>query len=85
MGRLWSLVFLLVPVLGVGLFAVAPAMNHWLPADMSTDGYKIDHLFMFILWLTAVVFVVTEGALCWYLWRYDGKRNPDPVKFTHGS
>jgi cytochrome c oxidase subunit 2 len=82
---LWSLVFLLVPILGVGLFAVAPAMNMWLPTDVSADGYKIDHLFKFILWLTGIVFVATECVLAWYLWKYDASRNAEPVKFTHGS
>jgi cytochrome c oxidase subunit 2 len=72
---LWSLVFLLVPILGVGLFAVAPAMNMWLPTDVSADGYKIDHLFKFILWLTGIVFVATECVLAWYLWKYDASRN----------
>jgi cytochrome c oxidase subunit 2 len=42
-------------------------------------------LFMAILALTGVVFVVTEVCLAWFLWRYDGKTNRDPVKFTHGS
>ena len=40
---------------------------------------------MFILWLTGVVFVVTEGALFWFLWKYDATDNPKPVEFTHGS
>ena len=45
----------------------------------------IDHLFYFILGLTGVVFIVTEGVLFWFMWRYDGKANKTPVKFTHGS
>ena len=31
------------------------------------------------------MFVVTEVVLFWFLWRYDGRTNRDPVKFTHGS
>jgi cytochrome c oxidase subunit 2 len=93
-GKFWSLIFLLVPVLGVGLFVVAPFFgdltggrlaDHWLPVDVSTDGYRIDHLFMFILWLTGVVFIATECALFYFMWRYNNQSNAAPAKFTHGS
>jgi cytochrome c oxidase subunit 2 len=84
-GKLWSLLFLLVPVLGVGLFWWAAAGNMWLPPDVSEHGHRIDHLFDFILILTGVVFVATEVILFWFLWRYDANSNTDPVKYTHGS
>jgi cytochrome c oxidase subunit 2 len=79
------LVFLLVPVLGVACFAVAPVYKHWLPLDVSENGHTIDHLFYFILWLTGAVFVVTEMAMFWFLWRYDGKGQRGAGTFTHGS
>ncbi len=85
MGRFWSLVFLLVPILGVLCFALAPALGYWLPPDISEHGYRIDHLFMFCLYLTGAVFIVTECVLFWFMWRYDGRTNRDPVKFSHGS
>lgn len=85
MGKFWSLVFLLVPILGVAAFWWAPGAKYWLPVDVSEHGHTIDHLFYFILGLTGVVFVATEVALVWFLWRYDAKSNHDPVKFTHGS
>ncbi len=85
MGRFWSLLFLTVPILGVALFVWAPGANYWLPDDISEHGHQIDHLFMFILILTGIVFVVTEALLFWFLWRYDSAKNADPVKFTHGS
>lgn len=85
MGKLWSLLFLSVPVLGIGLFLWAPVAGYWLPRDISEHGYQIDHLFNFILVLTGVVFLVTEVALFWFLWRYDAATNRDPVKYMHGS
>jgi len=84
-GKFWSFLFLLVPVLGVACFAVAPWYQHWLPRDISQHGHTIDHLFYFILWLTGVVFVITEGAMFWFLWRYDSRGRANPVKYTHGS
>jgi cytochrome c oxidase subunit 2 len=83
-GKFWSLVFLMVPVLGVASFVVAPWYNHWLPRDISQNGETIDHLFYFILWLTGAVFVATEVVLFWFLWRYEGKAG-SAGKFTHGS
>lgn len=85
MGKFWSILFLLVPVLGIGLFFWAPSAGYWLPRDISQHGYQIDHLFNFILVLTGVVFFATEFALFWFVWRYDAAANRDPVKYTHGS
>ncbi len=85
MKRFWSLLFLLVPVLGVATFVAAPHYNIWLPRDISEHGHTIDGLFMFILWLTGVVFVVTELVLFYFMWKYDGRTNEQPVKYSHGS
>ena len=40
---------------------------------------------MFILWLTGIIFIATEGALFYFMWKYDARTNPEPVKFSHGS
>src|SRR5262245_49017939 len=85
MNRFWSLVFLLVPVLGVATFIVAPMRGVWFPQDISVHGRTIDQLFMFILFLTGVVFIATECALFYFMWKYNAKANPNPVKFSHGS
>jgi cytochrome c oxidase subunit 2 len=84
-GKFWSILFLCVTIFGVGAFIVAPTLNAWLPKDVSDIGHHIDHLFMFILVLTGVVFIATELTLFWFLWKYDAKTNKEPVKFTHGS
>ncbi len=85
MSRYWAFLFLLVPILGVALFVWAADGGMWLPRDVSEHGHEIDHLWNFILILTGLVFVVTEGVLFWFLWRYDSASNRDPVKFMHGS
>ena len=85
MGKFWSVLFLLVPVLGVATFVVAPWYDHWLPVDVSQHGRTIDHLFYFILYLTGVVFILTEVALFYFMWRYNAADNAEPVKFMHGS
>lgn len=90
MGRFWSLLFLLVPILGVACFAWAildlwPMQGHWLPENINDHGLVIDQLFMFILYLTGVIFVATGVCLFWFLWKYDVAKNREPIKFTHGS
>ena len=82
--------FLLVPVLGVAVFALAmadvpPFRGIWLPEDISSDGHVIDGLFNFILYLTGAIFIGTGIALFWFLWKYDADAASGDVKFVHGS
>lgn len=83
--KFWPLLFMLVPIFGVATFIAAPKFNIWFPQDVSEHGRTIDNLFMFILYLTGVVFVATEVTLFWFMWKYDGKSTKQPVKFSHGS
>ena len=74
MGRFWSLLFLLVPILGVAVVVCGamtdswPFYNHWLPENVNESGSVIDSLFIFILYLTGIIFVVTSLALFWFMW-----------------
>lgn len=86
----WSFMFLLVPILGVGVFAAAifeigPFYGHWFPEDISEHGAVIDGLFNSIMFLTGVIFIGTGIALFYFMWKYDAAKNTEPVKFTHGS
>jgi len=81
----WSFLFLLVPIGGVATFLVAPYFNIWLPQDVSEHGKTIDNLFMFILYLTGAVFIVTQLVLFYFSWKYNRDVNKEAVKFSHGS
>lgn len=85
MPSFWSLIFLLVPIFGVATFVLAPRYGIWLPRDVSEHGRVIDDLFMFILWLTGIVFIVTEGVLFYFAWKYDEHKTNKPAVFSHGS
>ena len=90
MGRFWSFLFLLVPILGVAVFGLAaadmyPFQGIWLPEDISENGHLIDGLFNFIMYLTGAIFLGTGIALAWFVWRYDAGKNTERVKFVHGS
>jgi cytochrome c oxidase subunit 2 len=89
-GRFWSLLFLTVPIIGVAVFAWAmagiwPMQGHWLPENINPQGEVIDTLFLFILYLTGIIFVITGLILFWFLWKYDASQNAEPVKYMHGS
>jgi cytochrome c oxidase subunit 2 len=89
-GRFWSILFLAVPVLGVGTFVWAmadlwPMQGHWLPANINDHGQVIDNLFIFILVLTGIIFILTNLVLVWVLWKFDTTKSVQPVAFTHGS
>lgn len=83
MKRLWALVFLLVPIFGVGMFAIAPAHGWWLPENVATYGDRIDNLFNIILGITGVMFVLTQFALVWFVWRYAGEEGRKAT-YIHG-
>ena len=75
----------MVPIFGVLTFVLAPYYHLAFPQDISEHGRVIDQLFYFILWLTGIIFIVTEVALFYFMWKYNGRSNPEPVKFSHGS
>ena len=81
----WSLLFLLVPILGVATFVCAPYFNIVMPPDVSEHGRVIDHLFMFILWLTGLVFIGTECILFYFMWKYDAKENAERLRRVLGG
>ena len=74
----------MVPLLGVLVFVFAaspdsrPLLDYWLPAN-------INDLFMFILYLTGVIFILTGAVLFWILWKYDEDHNSEPAKYVHGN
>jgi len=62
----------------------ALAEGPWLPENISTVGEKIDHLYNVIFVITAIMLVLTEGALLFFVVRYrrrDGKK----ASYTHES
>jgi cytochrome c oxidase subunit 2 len=81
----WAIVFLTVPIFGVLTFVLAPYFQLAFPPDISEHGRVIDRLFYFILWLTGIIFIITECALFYFMWKYNGRTNAEPVKFSHGS
>jgi len=59
-------------------------MLPWLPEDISTYGSQIDSLFYLVFWITNITFVLVQGALIYFLFRY--RRRPgQKAVYTHGN
>jgi cytochrome c oxidase subunit II len=56
----------------------------WLPQDVSLHGQKIDAMFYAILWITAAVFLLTEGCLLYFIFKYRWRAG-GRAHYFHGS
>jgi cytochrome c oxidase subunit 2 len=59
-------------------------MLPWLPENASTFGAEIDWLFYLIFYITTAVFLLVEGALVVFLFRYRDRPGRRAV-YTHGN
>lgn len=69
----------------IGRFNEAPTWRSlWLPPNYSSYGEEVDHLYYWIFWITMITFVVVEGAMLWFCFKY--KKDPARKAFySHGS
>jgi cytochrome c oxidase subunit II len=61
-----------------------PETGWWLPPNISTYGERIDWLFNIILYITTFVFIVVQGTLLFFLFRYRDRKGAK-AHYTHGS
>lgn len=59
-------------------------MMPWLPPNVAAHGGEMDFIFNVILWITAIIFLVVEGALIWFVFRYRHKEGRK-AEYTHGN
>lgn len=71
----WSIFFGVVLLSMFLLFAIAPLVGWWLPANVSSFGAEVDYLFYIILGFTGFFFVLTEAILIWVMYRYTWRPN----------
>ncbi len=83
--KLWCVFFMFWPVLGLVVCAISSSMGWRFPSEPQTPiGGRIDDLFYMITAIVLVVFVGTQIALGYVLWR--GINNKQgKVLFSHGS
>ena len=82
MNRVWSVLFFLVPVLGIAsvlmaMYGIAPLESAWLPKSLSQAGDTIDQLFNGIHLLAAFILAGTVFTIGWALWRFGDRQDPN--------
>ncbi len=86
MKKFWALFFFFWPIVGIVACLIAPERNWWFPGEaMSPLGRNIDGLFYLILGIVTVVFIGTQAALGYVLWKGATKDSEQRAHFTHGS
>ena len=85
MRKFWCAFFIFWPIAAVIYSLISPAFGWWFPGPSVTElGQRIDNLFYLILYIVTAVFIGTQVALGYVLWR--GSHNKDErAWFTHGS
>jgi cytochrome c oxidase subunit 2 len=80
--RFWALFFTGFAILTVWFCLMAPGWNLWFPTTINPEGTseaplgrRIDDLFYMILYVTTIVFILTQAALCYALWA--GAKSPE--------
>jgi cytochrome c oxidase subunit II len=81
--KLWSLLFLFVPVFCIVLFVIAPSYNWWLPENISTFGGDVDYLFKVILGIVTVAFIGTQAVLVFALFKFGSHGGKSTFIHTH--
>ena len=88
-----TLLFTALLVLGVWTFVDADTFllgpmpegyRWWWPGEVSTFGEDIDFLFFLIAAMVLVFFVLTEGLLIYFVFKYSAKRH-DKATYSHGN
>ena len=87
MKRFWCSFFIFWPIVAVLSCLFAPQRNWWFPGNREASnplGTQIDDLFYLILDITTIVFIGTQIALGYVLWR-GSQEHQERAWFTHGS
>ena len=85
MRKFWCSFFIFWPIAAVIYSVVSPQFNWWFPGPSVTElGQRIDNLFYLILIIVTAVFIGTQVALGYCLWRASHNQE-ERAWFTHGN
>lgn len=93
MKKFWALFFFFWPAVALWSCWIAGSRGWWFPTTesnplgvaMSPLGERIDGLFYLILGIVTVVFIGTQFALGYVLWKGATREEGSPAFFSHGS
>ena len=85
MRKFWCAFFIFWPIAAIVYSLISPSFNWWFPGPSVTElGQRIDNLFFLILYIVTAVFIGTQAALAYALWRASSSKT-ERAWFTHGS
>jgi cytochrome c oxidase subunit 2 len=81
---------ILWPLFGIAFFIFLVqqynyGMKFMHPEAASEDGKTLDHMFNVTVWLTAIVFVITQALLFWYGFRYRRNKKRKGYYYPHNN
>jgi len=71
--------FLLIVILGTVFF-----FKPWLP-ELASDRGEIDKLFYVTLWITGIVFIIVQGLIGYFIWRYSKEKSEKALHYSHDT
>jgi cytochrome c oxidase subunit 2 len=60
-------------------------MDKMLPVSASDHGVKYDSMFMVTLWVTGIVFFITQAALFWFAFKYQSTEKRTSFFYAHNN
>ena len=85
MRKFWCGFFVFWPIVAILYSLISPKFGWWFPGPSVTElGQRIDNLFFLILYIVTAVFIGTQAALAYALWRASANKD-ERAWFTHGS
>lgn len=86
MKKFWALFFYFWPLVALYVCWIAPSEGWWFPGEpKSPMGVRIEGLFYLILAIVTVVFIGTQFALGYVLWKAATREEGRKAWFSHGS
>lgn len=82
MAFLIALVVTLITVISVAVFVMRV---WWMPVDISTHGWQIDHQMVLTLIVTGIIFVLAQLGLALFVWKYRDRRDGRKATYSHGN
>ncbi len=83
--KFWCGFFVFWPIVAIVYSLISPKFGWWFPGPSVTElGQRIDNLFFLILYIVTAVFIGTQAALAYALWRASDNKD-ERSWFSHGS
>lgn len=81
-GILLAAVLVVIVLAGFVTVAFAPKFGWWLTPVASEHGREIDRLFLITLTITGIVFVLVQGTLAFFVFKYRWDKNPRAIHYV---